>query len=137
MHIERGRGIERNARFAFIAGFEVLGEVGAVDRLGKDAGAGGFAYPSRTAKQESLRKLVVTDSVFKGIGNGLLPHHRVEGLWPVFASRYDKILHPVLTIYYAMRGFKITKILFWFISQLKSIDKKVAEGFGLDLIVIC
>ena len=111
-----------------VAGFDGFGNVFAVDGLGKDAGASGLANSPRTTKQECLCKLVVPDGVFKGIGNGLLPHYRVEGLGPVLPGRNNKVLHPVLTIYYAMRGFKITNFLLWIKWRLKSIDKKGAEG---------
>ena len=57
MDIERAALVEGTAGFAFVAGFSVGGKVLTVDRLGEDAGAGGFPYPSRSAEQIGMRQL--------------------------------------------------------------------------------
>ena len=71
----------------------MLGGVEAVDGLGHDAGAGGLADPSGTAKQEGLGQGVVLDGVLQRRRNRLLTHHRVEGRWPVFSCGYNEIVH--------------------------------------------
>jgi len=85
VNVERSVVVEGAARLTFVAGLHVLGGIQAVDGLGHDAGAGGFAYASRPAKQESLRQGVVADGVLQRVGDGALTHNGVEGHRPVFS----------------------------------------------------
>ena len=84
MDIKRCGAVERQARFALIAGLHLVDRVEAVDRLGQDTGAGGLANPPRAAKKERLGQLVVPDRVLQCRGDRVLPDYRVERRWPVF-----------------------------------------------------
>ena len=77
-HVEGGRGVERTAGIAFVACFHIVGDVGAVDGLGQNTGASGFAHATRTAEEECLSQLVVLYGVFQRCGDMLLPYHRFE-----------------------------------------------------------
>ncbi len=78
-------------RLAFAARFQVRPRIHAVDRTSQDTGTGGLAHPARPAEQECLGKMPVPDGVLERDGDGLLPHHGIECLRPVFSSRNDEI----------------------------------------------
>src|SRR5690606_20596775 len=54
---------------------------------------GGLSDATRPTEQKRLGKLAVFNGVFKGNGDMLLSHHRVEGGGPVFTGRNNKIIH--------------------------------------------
>ncbi|OAV67832.1 hypothetical protein Barb6XT_01301 [Bacteroidales bacterium Barb6XT] len=56
--------VESRAGFAGVAGFALRRGSQAVDCFCKDAGAGGFSYPARSAKQVGVRQLVVLYGIF-------------------------------------------------------------------------
>ena len=85
VYVERGRLVERNTRFTFVARLNVFGWVETVDGLGQYPGTGCFPYTPRPCKKECLCKLPVLDGIFQRVGNRFLPHNRVESGRPVFS----------------------------------------------------
>ena len=66
------------AALALAAGLGVGGEVGAVDGLGQNTGAGGLAHTAGTAEEKRLRQLPCADGILERSGDMLLPDNAVE-----------------------------------------------------------
>jgi hypothetical protein len=93
--IERGVFVETLARSTGAAGFGIRAQILAVDGAGKYAGAGGFAYTTRPAKEECLAQLFVADGILKGTRHMLLPYYIRKPCRTVLAGRNDKLAHAV------------------------------------------
>src|SRR6186713_295293 len=93
MNVERCTIVERYTGIAFITGFPILVRGLAIDRLGKDPGAGGLADPTGTAEQKGMRQLVVLNGILKGSRDMRLPDHRSKILGSVLSRRNYKFIH--------------------------------------------
>src|SRR5438552_3696699 len=58
----------------------------AVERLGEDAGGGGFADAAGAGEEVGVGDAVAGDGVAEGLGDGLLPDQVAEQLRPVAAG---------------------------------------------------
>ncbi len=92
VNVHRAALVEAAARLAVVAGFRPLG-VQAVDRLGKNAGTGGFPHSTRPAKEVGVGQLSALDRIAERGGDMLLADHRTEGCRTVFACANDKVTH--------------------------------------------
>jgi hypothetical protein len=63
----------------------------AVDRLGQDLGAGGFAGPARADEQVGVGQASGLDLLFQRLGNMFLTDNVVKRLRPVFAI--ERLIH--------------------------------------------
>jgi hypothetical protein len=64
-----------------------------IDGFGQDAGTGRFTYTPWTAKQKSMRQVVIADGIFQRSGNVFLPHNCIKGLGTVFSGRDNEFFH--------------------------------------------
>jgi hypothetical protein len=53
--------IKGEAGFALVTGLSGIRDILTIDGLGKDPGTGGLPYPSRTAEEVCMSKMVVND----------------------------------------------------------------------------
>lgn len=97
-NVKRGILAEGLTGGALIAGLEIGGHVLAVEHLGEDARARGFAHTPRPAKQEGVRQLVVLKGVLEGAGHMLLPYYVFKADRPVLPGRYYEIAHQTTLI---------------------------------------
>ena len=88
--------VEALARLTLATSVALGSWVEAVDGLGEDARAGGFAHTPWAAEEIGVCEFLPCDGVFEGCGDVALAHNRFEGLRAVFASRdYKVVLHLV------------------------------------------
>src|SRR5690606_17542875 len=64
-----------------------------INLFGEDPGTGGFSHPPWTGEKKSLGQMIIFNGIQQGVGNSLLAHHILKGLWAVFPCRYYKMLH--------------------------------------------
>jgi hypothetical protein len=86
MDIVGAIAIERFARFALIAGFNLGAQILTVDGFGKNTGTGCFPYPTRSAKQIGVRKLAVFNCIFQRRGNRGLSNNGLKSIGSVFSG---------------------------------------------------
>ncbi len=80
-HVERPALADRRAGLAAVARL-AIDRVGAVDRLGQDAGHGRLAGAARSDEQEAVGQPVEADGVAQRLHDRGLAHHLAEGLGP-------------------------------------------------------
>ena len=85
-HVEDAAVVDALADLALAAGVAVL-RVQAVDRLGKNFGAGGLAGAAHAGKQIRMAHAPCGDLVFQGGHNGTLAHHILKPLGSPFAVK--------------------------------------------------
>lgn len=93
MNIKWSRWIKWQTWFAFITCFKVFTKIAAVNCFGKDPCAGCFTYSSWSAKKISLCKMVVLNSTFQRICNGILANYHIKTGRPVFPGWNDEVFH--------------------------------------------
>ena len=91
--VDRGVVVERAAAVALVAGFAIGGAVFAVDGLGQDTGAGGFADATRATEEEGLGELAGEDGVLECASDVLLSDDGGKGGGTVLACGYYEIVH--------------------------------------------
>ena len=91
--IQRGPFIKRDTGVAMVTGFPFRAYILAIDGFCEYPCAGGLSNPSRTAKKECMRQLMVPDGVFQGSRDMRLTHNRRKILGPVFSGRNDEFVH--------------------------------------------
>ncbi|MPM51070.1 hypothetical protein SDC9_97816 [bioreactor metagenome] len=67
--------VERDTRFALIAGIVPRRRIQAIYGLSKNTGTGCFAHPPRAAKQISMCEFISCNGIFKRSSQCLLPHN--------------------------------------------------------------
>ena len=83
-HVQNAAVVDAAADFARTAGVAVVW-VQAVDRLGKNFGAGGLAGAAHAGKQIRMAHAPCGDLVFQGGHDGTLAHHILKPLGSPFA----------------------------------------------------
>ena len=83
-HVHDAAIVDAFANLAFTAGV-CPGAVRAVDRLGKNFGAGGFACAARAGEQIGMAHLIVCNLVLQRGSDARLAHHIRKRLGPPFA----------------------------------------------------
>ena len=83
-HVHTAAGVDGPAGGAAAAGAAVL-EVGAVEGLGQNLGAGGLAGAPGPGEQIGVADAPGLQLGPQRLGHGVLPHHIVKGLGPVFS----------------------------------------------------
>lgn len=76
-----------------VTGLAIRLQVLAVDGFSQDTRTGGFSHATRTAKQESMRQLVVANGILERCCYMGLPNYRGEVLRTVLSGGYNKIFH--------------------------------------------
>ena len=76
--IQRTLLVESHTRLTNTTSLTIVGRRHTVDNLRKDAGTSGLAYPTRSAKQISMRKMSRLNRLLQRRSQGTLPHYRVE-----------------------------------------------------------
>ena len=85
-HIQQAAVVDAFADLARPAGI-TIDRMQAVDRLGKDLGAGGLAGAAHTGKQIRMAHTACGDLVFQGGHDGTLAHHILKPLGSPFAVK--------------------------------------------------
>ena len=85
--------VEGGATLAGVASIAARRGAEAVDGFGKNAGTCGFSDAARTAKQIGVSQFAGCNGIFQRCGEGVLSHHAVKRVGPVFSCRYDVVAH--------------------------------------------
>ena len=104
MHVERSVFLEGHAGRAGATSLGVRTQVGAVYRLGQDAGTSGFTHPARATKQERLGQVLALNGILQRGSDVLLPHHTTKRGRTVLAGRNDEIIHKFYLQSYLEKG---------------------------------
>ena len=83
-HVQQGAAVDAPAGLALVAGGPVL-RVQAVDGLGQDPGAGGFAGAPGAGEQIGVGRAALGHLALEGAGDVVLAHHLGKRLGPPFA----------------------------------------------------
>ena len=93
-HVQQAAVVDALADLALPAGV-AIDRMQAVDRLGKNFGAGGLAGAAHAGKQIRMAYAPCGDLVFQGGHDGTLPHHILKPLGSPFAVK--RTIHGVLS----------------------------------------
>ena len=93
VNVERALFVEREARFAFVAGFTIFAWLQTVDGLGEDACTSGLADASRSAEEVGVCEFAALDGILQRCGYGRLSDHAAESHRTVLARRNDVFRH--------------------------------------------
>ena len=92
-YVVRALLVESLAALTLAAGIAVGSRVHAVYNFCEDAGTGGLAHSSWSAKQICVRQLTTSHGILQRCRKRLLTHYRVEGHWPVLTRGDYIVIH--------------------------------------------